>query len=75
MDKSTIDYNNLLIILLRISNFDLSEIIDTFNFTEENFSDLNLIDKLISKISTSSITLSSINISYSIDIIFSKVYY
>lgn len=74
-NKNTIDNNNLMIMILKLSTLDLSDIIDSIQFPDENFPDLNLIQEVISKSSTSNAKLKTYKLSQLIDIIFTEVYF
>ena len=54
---------------------ELTEIIDKILFPDENFPDLNLIQEVISKSSTSSVKMKTNKLTQIIDIIFTEVYF
>lgn len=74
-NKNTVDNNNLMIMILRLSTLELTEIIDKILFPDENFPDLNLIQEVISKSSTSSVKMKTNKLTQIIDIIFTEVYF
>ena len=74
-NKNTIDKNNLMIMIFKLSSLDLTDILDTIRISEENFPDMNLIHEVISKSSTSNTSLKTIKLPRIIDIIFTEVYF
>ena len=71
---NSVDNNNLMIMILRFSALDLTEIIDSILFEDEKFPDLEYIQEVISKSETN--TRIKVNkLTPIIDAIFSEVYY
>ena len=71
---NTVDNNNLMIMILRFSALDLTEIIENVYFDEAKFPDLDYIQEVISKSETNA-KIKVNRLSPIIDSIFTEVYY
>ena len=73
-NKTTVDNNNFMIMILILSGLDLSDLIEDIYFPDDNFPDLTLIQEVISKSSTISSKIKYKILSKLIDIIFTEIY-
>jgi len=73
-NKTTVDNNNFMIMILTFSGLDLSELIEEIYFPDENFPDLNLIQEVISNSATSVMKIKNKDLSEIIKMIFTEVY-
>jgi alpha-L-arabinofuranosidase len=74
-NKNSIDNNNFMFVILRLSGLDLSDKLEETHFPDKNFPDLNLIQEVIASSSTSNDKVKLKKINEIADAIFTEIYY